>query len=120
MRKNFMTLSVMSLLFLAPYSAHAAGDHAGHAMAEHGGNAMESAKSQGMTKGVLHTVDVANSKVNLTHDPIQALGWPKMTMDLPVTKRVKLGKFKAGDKVMFTVKKGRDNQFRIIKMSVAH
>ncbi|MEW8496824.1 MAG: copper-binding protein [Candidatus Thiodiazotropha taylori] len=45
-----------------------------------------------------------------------SLKWPEMTMDLPVTKRVDLSRFKAGDQVHFTLKKGRDNHFRIISM----
>ena len=30
--------------------------------------------------GVVQGIDKANGKVKLTHDPIAALGWPKMTM----------------------------------------
>lgn len=71
-----------------------------------------------MGKGVLHEIDVENRIVNLTHQPIPEINWMGMTMDLPVTKRVDLSEFKANDKVNFTVKKGRDKQFRIITMEL--
>lgn len=47
------------------------------------------------------------------------LGWPTMTMDLFVTKRVDLSGKEAGDKVSFKVKLGRDRQYRIIEMEEA-
>ena len=69
---------------------------------------------------MLQEVRAADSSVNITHEPLPALGWPAMTMDLPVTRRVDLGQFKAGDHVQFEIKKGRDDVFRIIDMTAAH
>lgn len=34
--------------------------------------------------GTIHAVMAETGKVNLSHDPIPALGWPAMTMDLPI------------------------------------
>ena len=82
--------------------------HAGHDM---GGKA-----NKATAKGTIHSIDLESRKINLTHDPIPALGWPQMRMDLATTKRVKLEKLKAGDVVEFEVKKGRDNMFRITKI----
>lgn len=86
--------------------------HAGHNM----GGMSTPTKDQAEAGGVLHKIDAANRIVNITHDPIPDLGWPGMTMDLVTTKRVKLNKFKIGDKVSFTIKRGRDNVYRITKM----
>ena len=72
--------------------------------------------NEAMAMGMLHSIDVDERVVNITHEAIPSLSWPEMTMDLPVTKRVDLSAFKAGDKVHFTLKKGRDNQFRITRM----
>lgn len=102
------------------------GKHSGHSMnhdhhhdMDH--NAMSGSKAkQGKVMGILHNVDSKSGMVNVTHEAIPALGWPKMTMDLPVTKRVKLSQFSEGDKVHMTIKKGRDNKFRITKMMKAH
>lgn len=84
--------------------------HAGH----HGH--MGGKANKASAKGTIHSIDLESRNINLTHDPIPALGWPQMRMDLATTKRVKLEKLKAGDVVEFEVKKGRDNMFRITKI----
>lgn len=90
--------------------------HNSHSMHDHGD--MTSSANQGEGKGVLHKIDMDNKTVNLTHQPIPELNWMGMTMDLPVTRRVDLSGFKPNDKVNFTVKKGRDKQFRITVMEL--
>lgn len=69
--------------------------------------------------GVINSVDADKGTVNLTHEPMPELGWPTMTMDLPVTKRVELGGVKAGDKVDFKLKFGRDKTYRITEMEAS-
>ena len=69
--------------------------------------------------GVVNIIDVDQKKINITHEPMPSLNWPKMTMELPVTKRVDLGGVKVGDKVDFTLKLGRDKQYRVIDMAPA-
>jgi len=68
--------------------------------------------------GVINSLDADKGMVNLTHEPMPDLGWPVMTMDLPVTKRVDLGAVKPGDKVKFKLKLGRDKQYRVTEMEV--
>ena len=102
------------LLLAAPSVAQ---DHTDQVMHDHApvtGNANEA-----MAMGMLHRIDAGKNLVNISHEAIPALKWPEMTMDLPVTKRVDLSAFKVGDKVHFTLKKGRDNQFRITHMEPA-
>lgn len=91
----------------------AADPHAGH----HHGAAVSA--STATADGTIEGVDAANRSINISHDPIPALGWPAMTMDLGVTNRVDLQQFKSGDKVTFDIKKGRDNVFRITNMRPA-
>ena len=67
--------------------------------------------------GVINSVDTEKKMINLTHEPMPQLNWPTMTMDLLVTKRVDLGTVKAGDKVDFKLKLGRDKQYRVIDMA---
>lgn len=64
--------------------------------------------------GVINSINTESRAVNITHEPVEALGWPTMTMDMPVTRRVDLATVKTGQKVRFKLKKGRDKQFRII------
>jgi Cu/Ag efflux protein CusF len=63
--------------------------------------------------GVLNSVDVENHKVNITHEPIKAIGWPTMTMDFNVSKKVDLSAFKAGDNIDFKVGKGPNGIFMV-------
>ena len=66
--------------------------------------------------GVVNSVDPDKNSVNLTHEPMPDLGWPEMTMDLPVTRKVDLTNVKAGDQVDFKIKLGRDKKYRVIEM----
>lgn len=69
--------------------------------------------------GVVNSVDAGKGTFNITHEPMPALGWPSMTMDLPVMKKVDLSGVKAGDKIGFTLKLGRDKQYRVIDVKPA-
>jgi Cu/Ag efflux protein CusF len=55
--------------------------------------------------GVVQSVDKANAKVKLTHDPIAAMGWPRMTMFFRLKERSLADQVKEGDKVDFTLEK---------------
>lgn len=66
--------------------------------------------------GIINSIDAGKRQVNLKHDPIPDLGWPEMTMDLHVGKKVDLGTLKPGDKVSFHLKMGRDKSYRITKI----
>jgi len=85
------------------------GSHAGHETMK----AVPENKSA-VVSGVINSVDAAAGKINVTHEKVPELGWPKMTMDLPVTRRVDLSKIKTGSTVDLTLKQGLDKQFRVI------
>ena len=55
--------------------------------------------------GVVQSIDKANAKVKLTHEPIAAMGWPKMTMFFRLKERSLSDQVKEGDKVDFTLEK---------------
>ena len=68
----------------------------------------QSAKGQtaGITgTGIVQGIDKANGKVKLTHDPIAALGWPKMTMFFRLKDNALADQVKKGDKVEFSLEK---------------
>lgn len=77
------------------------------------------AHKQAKVKGVINKIDPSNKLLNVTHEPVKELGWPKMTMDLPVTSKVDLSQLNIGDSVHFILKQGRDKKFRIIKVMKA-
>lgn len=68
--------------------------------------------------GKINSIDAENHTVNVSHDPIAALGWPKMTMELPVAKDVDLSGFKAGDMVDFSMKAGENGQYSVTALKV--
>ena len=55
--------------------------------------------------GVVQGIDKANGKVKLTHDPIAALGWPRMTMFFRLKDGALAEKVKEGDAVAFSLEK---------------
>ena len=63
---------------------HADMDHSEVKAEDHSGHDIATESKVIMGKGVIHSVSKMNNKVNLTHEPIPALGWPEMTMDLAV------------------------------------
>lgn len=58
-----------------------------------------------MATGIVQSIDKANGKVKLTHDPITALGWPKMTMFFRLKDAALADQIKEGDAVQFSLEK---------------
>jgi Cu(I)/Ag(I) efflux system periplasmic protein CusF len=56
--------------------------------------------------GTVNSVDAGAHKINISHGPIQDLGWPPMTMDFPVAPSVDLKTIKPGSHVNFMLEKG--------------
>lgn len=71
------------------------------------------ARSDVAAVGVINSIDAANKRINLSHQPIPAIGWPAMTMDFPVASSVDLGALKPGNRVNVTLGKGADGMYRI-------
>jgi|APTNR8051073442_1049403.scaffolds.fasta_scaffold04797_4 Cu/Ag efflux protein CusF len=63
--------------------------------------------------GVVNAIDRETRTVNLTHEPIPALGWPSMTMDMGVAEEVDLSTVEAGEHVQFTLERGADSLYMI-------
>jgi Cu/Ag efflux protein CusF len=59
--------------------------------------------------GTVNSVDAVGRTLNVTHDPIKSLGWPKMKMQFTVDAGVDLSAVEAGDKVSFTLKANGDD-----------
>ena len=64
--------------------------------------------------GTVNAVDPVQHTINLSHGPISALGWPAMTMDVPVAPSVDLNRVRTGSRVDFTLeKKGGNGMYEI-------
>ncbi|EKV28032.1 hypothetical protein C882_1033 [Caenispirillum salinarum AK4] len=88
-------------------SSHAMSDHSKMAGAAH----REEAAVAGT--GTVNSVDADARKINVTHEPIPAIGWPAMTMDFAVAEGVDFAALEAGAPVSFTLKRGVDGIYMI-------
>ena len=133
-RNSMIKTLMLSTIFALGTCAMAASAQAADATMDHGKmdhgkmdhskmdhSKMDHAATPGATEaagvGVINAIDATKNQVNVTHEPMPDLGWPTMTMDLPVTSAVDLGTIKPGDKVSFRVKLGRDKTYRIMEIS---
>ena len=60
----------------------------------------------------------SNGSVNITHGPVESLGWPGMTMDFQVKDKALLKGLKAGQKISFDIAKGASG-YVITAISIA-
>jgi Cu(I)/Ag(I) efflux system periplasmic protein CusF len=51
--------------------------------------------------GVVNKINAGAGKVNISHEPIASMGWPKMTMDFTVQNKADLAAIKPGMVVDF-------------------
>jgi Cu/Ag efflux protein CusF len=63
--------------------------------------------------GTVNSVDPAQHKVNLTHNPIPEIGWPTMTMEFPVAPSIDLKAIKPGTRVNFTIEQQPGGMYEI-------
>lgn len=56
--------------------------------------------------GVVQQLKPEQNKVKINHDPIEALGWPSMSMYFRVKDQAVLDGIGVGDKVQFQLEKG--------------
>ena len=68
--------------------------------------------------GKVNSVDTTAGKVNITHDPIKELKWPKMTMDFQTHDPAMLKDIKPGTEVNFLLQK-TDGGYQIVKITSA-
>jgi Cu(I)/Ag(I) efflux system periplasmic protein CusF len=69
--------------------------------------------------GTVNSVDLTQHKVNVSHSPIPAIGWPAMTMEFPVAPLVDLRAVKPGTPVNFTIERGQGGMYEIRAISPA-
>ena len=93
-----------------------------HEMPSHdGGSSGHSAKMQmahaghndAHGTGTVNSVDPAQHKLNISHQPIPEIGWPAMTMEFPVAPSVDLTAIKPGTRVNFTIEQQPGGMYEI-------
>lgn len=64
-------------------------------------------------QGQVNRIDLADRVINLTHGPIPDLGWPGMTMDLPVADEVDLENVPQGATIHFQVTQQANQRYLV-------
>jgi Cu(I)/Ag(I) efflux system protein CusF len=102
-------LTLLALVTASSLLAACGGDDAPSApnmpAAQQPAGGQAAAENRGM--GVVQSVDTANGSLSIAHEPIEALGWPAMTMSFKVDKPALLEGVEAGDRIEFMLR-GRD------------
>jgi membrane fusion protein, copper/silver efflux system len=79
---------------------------------------LEGAQETHKGRGTVSEVDVQKGRVELDHEPIASLQWPKMTMGFPVEDKRQLTPLKKGDAVEFELrtKPDQDGNYVILRI----
>ena len=94
--------------------AHAIRDEADAASPQHSDMQMAHAgHNDAHGTGTVNSVDPAQHKVNLSHNPIPEIGWPAMTMEFPVAPSIDLTPIKPGTRVNFTIEQQPGGMYEI-------
>jgi Cu(I)/Ag(I) efflux system periplasmic protein CusF len=98
--------------------AQSSGTHAGDAHTAHSQHSGEmqmahEGRKDAHGSGTVNSVDPAQHKVNVSHNPIPEIGWPSMTMDFPVAPSVDLRALKPGTRINFTIEQRQGGMYEI-------
>jgi Cu/Ag efflux protein CusF len=63
--------------------------------------------------GTVTAVMADEHMITLDHEPIEALGWPAMEMDLDVNESVDLGAVAVGNRIHFSLEQDAEGDYRI-------
>jgi Cu/Ag efflux protein CusF len=69
--------------------------------------------------GTINSIDPVQHKINISHGPIPAIGFPAMTMDFALGPGVDLAALKPGMRVDFTIERGAGGTYEIQSVSPA-
>ncbi|MBU1426541.1 MAG: copper-binding protein [Gammaproteobacteria bacterium] len=72
-----------------------------------------------MAHGTVNSIDMPHGKFNVTHGPIESLGWPAMTMDFTAKDPAMLKHLKLGQKVKFGIVKEAPKKFVVTEVTPA-
>lgn len=108
--KSLMAATILSVATLTSTSLMAQTSHS----MDHSSMNMDTDKME----GAIHAKAVVNSfsegKVNVSHEPIPEIGWPEMTMDMPILPDAKIMEsVSLGDSVTMMLVKGEDGIYGV-------
>ena len=88
-------------------------DHAGHGTPQGQIQMAHEGHGGAHGTGTVMSVNAAQRKIGLQHEPIPAIGWPAMNMELAVAPSVNLQSLQTGSRVNFSLEKGPDGIYMI-------
>ena len=100
MRSRLLALTSIACLLFAHVS-YAAGEPS----ADNAAGTTSADSGEAMTAGEVKKVDKGSGKVTISHEPLENLGMPKMTMVFRVKDPAMLDRLKEGDKILFVADK---------------
>ncbi len=109
-----MRKTLIAILGITFISGIAFAQSMDHSSMDHGDMAMD----ETMIEGAVHAEAVVNSfgdgTVNVSHGPIPEIGWPAMTMDMPLMEGAEMmGEIVDGDSVSMMLVKGEDGMYAV-------
>lgn len=80
---------------------------------------MSTADAEAEGVGTFNSISEDRRSINTNHGPIDALGWPAMTMDIALAPGVTVGEIEIGTDIRFTLGRDEDGMFVITSISPA-
>ena len=77
-------------------------------------------QSQAWVMGNINSINVKQSKLNLSHGPVEVWGWPSMMMDFPVASSVDISTLKEQQHVQLLVQKNDNGSIQVIQIKQGH
>lgn len=72
--------------------------------------------NQAWLDGSIRNIMTGHNMLTIEHGPVEAWGWPDMTMDFPVIKNIDLNPLKENQKIRFLVNKKQDGSIEIVEI----
>lgn len=118
MLKFLLSLTVATVV---PAFALASDNTMGHDMSSHGDMSSHDDMTGHEGMAGVHVEATVNSisdgMANISHGPIAEIGWPAMTMDLPIMEGAEVEGVEPGDEVMMMLEKGEEGMYAIRALS---
>lgn len=85
-----------------------------HGTMDHSNMPMSSEQMEGAVHAKAVVNSIGDGTANVSHEPIPEIGWPAMTMDLPLLENAEMmGEIAPGDEVTLMLVKGSDGMYAI-------
>jgi Cu(I)/Ag(I) efflux system membrane fusion protein len=68
--------------------------------------------------GTVKAADAERRMITMSHDPIEALGWPGMTMDFRIAEDIDFARLQPGQNITFRISKADDGVYSVVELEV--